>query len=393
MRRYTSLALALIGAGILAATPVWAQTITTTDGVLSIDTPDDTWKQTTDANFWVTLTNGSDRITVTHLSNGDPLPTVDLAGTGYAAVYQAFLSTENEVFAVKGTAAQKTDLQKLINAIGTIKILQYDTKTKTRPAAAAAAAPKTDSTQAAPKAAPQSSNTSTQSMHLYTAGSYEPIVITLDSDGFWRNSKGLTYTSNGNGVWMDANGITLYETAGAGNSDSAESETTALYTGGSYEPIYITLGTDGIWRNTMGLTYISQGNGIWTDGNGMTLYENPGTIDSETGSGETAEVYTYGSYEPIYISQGNDGVWRNSFGLTYYSNGDGTWTDENGQLLYSSAEWGDVVDDAYAAVDPEEYAEVTNAEATDEGVYYDGESDNWYEGDGEESEYYENDEG
>ena len=386
MKRFTLTALALLGASLLAAAPVWAETITTADGVLSIDTPDETWKQTTDANFWITLTNGTDRITVTHLSNGDPLPTVDLAGTGYPAVYQAFLSTENEVFAVKGTAAQKTDLQKLISAIGTIKILKYDTKTQTRPASANTAGNKTSSAQApAQNSGQAASKTSapSQSIHLYTEGSYEPIIITLDSDGFWRNSMGLTYTNNGNGVWMDANGITLYETAGAGNSDKAEFATTELYTYGSYEPIYITLGSDGIWRNTMGLTFTDQGDGTWVDGNGITLYETAGTGDSSSDSnsgtdipvGETDVVYTYGSYEPIYITLGSDGIWRNSFGLTFTPNGDGSWTDGNGITLYSAAGVGD-----YAADDTYETSEGEEGEYTEESdsAYYNGEEDQWY---------------
>ena len=40
----------------------------------------------------------------------------------------------NEVFVVKGMAAEQADLEKLMRAMGSIKILKYDTKTALAPA-------------------------------------------------------------------------------------------------------------------------------------------------------------------------------------------------------------------------------------------------------------------
>ena len=118
-----------LGIAVLSASCAFAETITTGDGVLSIETPDETWVQTTDPNYWFVVSDGKNTITVDHLSNGEKLPAVDVAGSGYEAVYQAFVSTNNEVFVVKGLAASKEKLAAMMETIGTIKVLKYDTKT------------------------------------------------------------------------------------------------------------------------------------------------------------------------------------------------------------------------------------------------------------------------
>ena len=114
---------------LAAVSPVCAAEITTADGVMSITTPGDEWKETVDPNYWFVVSDGKNTITVDHLSNGENLPAVDVAGPEYGAVYQAFVSTRNEVFVVKGLAASQEELDKVMQAIGTIKVLKYDTKT------------------------------------------------------------------------------------------------------------------------------------------------------------------------------------------------------------------------------------------------------------------------
>ena len=124
---------------LLAAATVSAATLTTADGVLSIETPDnENWVQVNDQNHWVTITNGNDTVTIDHLSNGEKLPEVQIADGNYAAVYQAYVSTKNEVFIVKALASDTQDLETLMKIIGTIKVLKYDTKTAIQTAAPAA---------------------------------------------------------------------------------------------------------------------------------------------------------------------------------------------------------------------------------------------------------------
>ena len=103
--------------------------IATSDGVLSIEAPSAEWEVMVDPNHWFAMTDGANTITIEHLSNGESLPATAIADETYAAVYQAIVSTRNEVFVIKGKAVQSEDLESVMKAIGTIKILQFDTKT------------------------------------------------------------------------------------------------------------------------------------------------------------------------------------------------------------------------------------------------------------------------
>ena len=103
--------------------------IETSDGVLSIAAPSETWEVTADPNYWFAMTDGMNTITIEHLANGESLPAVAVADETYEAVYQAFVSTRNEVFVVKGSAVRAEALESIMRSIGTIKILQFNTKT------------------------------------------------------------------------------------------------------------------------------------------------------------------------------------------------------------------------------------------------------------------------
>ena len=107
--------------------------IATSDGVLSIEAPSDDWEVMQDPNHWFAMTDGTNTITIEHLSNGESLPAVAVADDTYAAVYQAFVSTRNEVFAVKGCSPKAEELESVMKAIGTIKILRFDTKSAVNP--------------------------------------------------------------------------------------------------------------------------------------------------------------------------------------------------------------------------------------------------------------------
>ena len=132
----------VLAAGMLMAVPALAReaapetanvsaprVITTTDGVLSMQLPDDNWKVTEDSQAWFVVTNGNDTITIDHLSNGEALPNPVVADNTYGGVFEAYISNNNEVFVVKGLASDRSDLSTLIQAAGTINILKADTKT------------------------------------------------------------------------------------------------------------------------------------------------------------------------------------------------------------------------------------------------------------------------
>ena len=100
----------------------------TADGVLSIQLPGPGWVVLSDPNYWFAMTDGDDVITISHLSNGEALPPVTVADSEYTAVCHAYVSTENEVFVIKGCAVSQDSLKDIMLALSTVKILKYDTK-------------------------------------------------------------------------------------------------------------------------------------------------------------------------------------------------------------------------------------------------------------------------
>ena len=123
--------LAMMTAAVLtaAAMSASAEVFTTTDGVMSVETPEDeSWAVVVDPKVWFTITDGKNIISVDHLSNGENLPQVLLAGDDYKGVSQSFISTKNEVFVIKALAAEQEDLEKLLPILNSVKILKYDTK-------------------------------------------------------------------------------------------------------------------------------------------------------------------------------------------------------------------------------------------------------------------------
>ena len=106
-----------------------AATITSSDGVLSIEVPGDEWKEKEDSDYWFEITDGKNSIVIDHLGNGETLPDVKMAGDENEEVCQTFISTKNEVFIITGLADSREALEDVIKTFGTIKILKYDTKT------------------------------------------------------------------------------------------------------------------------------------------------------------------------------------------------------------------------------------------------------------------------
>ena len=110
----------------------------TADGVLSIRLPGPDWVVLSDPNYWFAMTDGDDVITISHLSNGEALPAIAIADSEYSAVCNAYVSTENEVFVIKGCAVSTDSLEDIMLALSTVKILKYNTKLAVNTAGAGA---------------------------------------------------------------------------------------------------------------------------------------------------------------------------------------------------------------------------------------------------------------
>lgn len=117
-----------VAASFMLMASVSAATLTSSDGVISIETPDDSWKQVSDSNHWFAASNGKNTVTIDHFSNGEQLPEIKVADSSNAIVCEAYVSSRNEVFVVKGLGSDNQDMETLMRIIGTVKVLKFDTK-------------------------------------------------------------------------------------------------------------------------------------------------------------------------------------------------------------------------------------------------------------------------
>ena len=108
--------------------PAAAETFTTSDGVLSIELPNENWKEMEDSTKWIVLSDGGNVVTIDHFSNGEKLPDMTIADDHYVNVYQAVFSTQNEVFIITGSVVDAEKIPEIANMIMSAKVLIYNTK-------------------------------------------------------------------------------------------------------------------------------------------------------------------------------------------------------------------------------------------------------------------------
>ena len=110
------------------AIPAAAETFTSPDGVLSIELPNENWKEVEDSSKWIVLSDGGNVLSIDHFSNGEKLPDMSIANDYYVNVYQAVFSTQNEVFIITGSVLDSAKIPEVTNMILSAKVLKYDTK-------------------------------------------------------------------------------------------------------------------------------------------------------------------------------------------------------------------------------------------------------------------------
>ena len=109
---------ALMALAVLTfSVPAAAETFTASNGVLSIDLPDDSWKEMEDPARWIVLSDGANLITIDHYSNGEKLPEMSVADDHYVNVYQAVFSTQNEVFIITGSVVDAEKIPAIANSM------------------------------------------------------------------------------------------------------------------------------------------------------------------------------------------------------------------------------------------------------------------------------------
>lgn len=333
-------------AAVVAAQPAQPQVFTTEDGVLQVTLPDDSWKQINDQSSWLALSSGTDHIEIDHLSNGDQLPAMEIAGDAIAEVYQVIYSTKNEVFVLTGTVEDAHNMDEVRGIIDSFKVLKYDTKQ--------AEQPKQPEQPADPvyDIRPIGQNmycTSDSGVHVRSGYSTDDSIIggvsygeqvyvngMVTKDGQDYGWLQIAYNNSVGYVWgeffdpnqpappapptpIEGSGIFLYD-ANGGNIDIFQF-------------------TDGVWRSYDGsVVYTEDENGVWTGSDGSVYYDSPFNPNMDPyPTGDNWTVYSADG-TPALLYAFSDGTWRDDLNNIYTPNGDGTITGPHGFPYYESEE-------------------------------------------------------
>ena len=336
MKKAILAAMAVSFAACLAV-PAAAETFTTSDGVLSIELPDESWKEMEDSTKWIVLSDGGNIVTIDHFSNGEKLPDMAVADDHYVNVYQAVFSTQNEVFIITGSVVDAEKIPDVANMILSTKVLKYNTKLAVRkeepaPAAGEFTTVPVDKTMyVAADGLNVRAGCSTDDQILGSFGSGAAVHVTgvVQKNGA---DYGWYQVSYGNGIgYVSAGFLSDNAPAQKKEADTASSETTYS---GSVKTVY---GEDGSV-----MTLYEALDGFWYDKSG-TAYTRLTDYEFQVYEGNK-RVFTYditevtNDYNPEDYSQDyndvSDGVvtayGEDGSAVTLYEASDGYWYDREG---------------------------------------------------------------
>ena len=305
---------------LLAGTPALGAEFVTPDAVLALETPDDGWKQVADDQTWVTLSDGTDKITLLHYGNGEELPEMAVAGAGYERVCQAVISTENEVFIITGSVVDQERFEQIRDAVDSVEIRKYDTKTRVNPAEASESGASSATAVSGGQTSGQASETadggekivekadftvwvSGQQLNVRSASSTDAAILGCV---FYADALEVTGVEKQNGAetgWyqVNYNGSVGYVSAAYVSTapDTAETlgytltdERVTLYQDNGEAAAYVYRATNGNWYDGSGRQYQPGGSGQWTClTSGSTWSETaPQSAAEETAAGTAQEA-------------------------------------------------------------------------------------------------------
>ena len=286
------------------AMPAAAETFTSEDGILSIELPNENWKQIEDVTKWLTFSDGASQITIDHYSNGEKLPDISVADTHYVNVFQAAFSTQNEVFIVTGSVVDAAKIPEITQAIMSLKVLKYDTKRAVGNEPAAGSdeitvipLDKTMYVTADSLNVRKGCSTDTQLIGGYGKGSAVKVTGAVQ-----RNGQDIGwYQVNYEGGTGYVSGEFLSDTAPAGSNSGSDS---SIYTG-NVITVYDETGAaytlyqakDGLWYDNGGTAYsrLSEEDfQVWEGTKRLSIYYNgPDNHDYSDQEGEGNLQYCY----------------------------------------------------------------------------------------------------
>jgi len=397
MKRRALLAGLVAAAVFSLAMPAAAETFTSADGVLSIELPNENWKEMTDASKWIVLSDGSNMITIDHLANGEKLPDMSIADDHYVNVYQAVFSTQNEVFIITGSVVDAAKIPEIANAIISTKVLRYDTKMKVTPASQEQVSVSdfsvvpTDVTK----------YVTSDGLNVRMGCSTEDQIVGAFAYGAAVRVTGVIQKNGADFGWyqVDYNGGTGYvsssylsDTAPAPKKETEKSSSGLTFTGvattvyamdGTAVSIY--KATDGNWYSTSGVRF------TWLDGNRLTNEGGDSFTTNQPASSASSGISPVGSIT-VYWLNGNaetltkysDGNYYSSGWVMYTDAGGGAYAGADGTTLYASQpQLGTAGSSLTHGLESQGSKRPVEISSSDGSVYYDGSGVAYYpQGDG-----------
>ena len=302
MTRKTVVALFAAFVVLCFTIPAAAETFVSEDGVLSVDLPNENWKQIEDVNNWLSFSDGANQITVEHYSNGENLPGVSVADSHYVNVFQAAFSTQNEVFIVTGSVVDAAKIPEITQAIMSLKVLKYDTKRAigTEPEAATSditvnPIDKTMYVTADSLNVRKGCSTDSQLLGGYKKGSAVKVTGSVQKNGADLGWYQVNYEGGTGYVF----GEFLSDTAPASSDSSSNSGSDSSVYTGNVVTVYDETGT--------AYTLSQTKDGFWYDNSG-TKYSRLSDEDFQVWEGtKRLSVYNYGPDNNDYSDQEGEG--------------------------------------------------------------------------------------
>ena len=316
--------------------PAAAETFTSSDGVISIELPNENWKEIEDSNKWIALSDGGNVLTIDHFSNGENLPEMTVADEHYVNTYQAVFTTQNEVFIITGYVVDPEKTPEISNMIISAKVLKYDTKTAIKKEATSSAS------EFSISPVDKTMYVTTDGLNVRTGCSTDEKILGAFEYGASVHVTGIVQKNGADYGWYQVSygGGTGYVSANFLSDSAPENKQgkdstsdKASYTG-SVKTVYdesgasfaLYEGMDGLWYDKDGTAYtrltdyefqVYEGNKhVFTYD--ITQITNDYVPGDEDTSGVGADSQSVTAYD------------ENGDAVTLYSARDGFWYDEDG---------------------------------------------------------------
>ena len=337
---------ALAAASILAlAVPAAADTFTSPNGIMSMELPNDGWKEMADPTRWVALSDGANLITVDHFANGEKLPEMSVADNHYVNVYQAVYSTQNEVFIITGSVVDAAKIPEVCNTILSAKVLQYDTKLAVKKDEQAKVS---DFSLAAMNETMYAS----ANVNVRSGCSTNDQILGVLNKGASIQVKGRVQKDGKDFGWyqIDFGGKTGYvsaefvsKTAPAADAAASKSQDASRQLTGNVKTIYredgsltVTIyeATDNCWYDSTNKKYTQTTDYEFVAENGdIFMINRPQDASVNAPVADSFTAYWENS-NTTKLTQYSDGFFYSSEGVRYTDNHDGSFSGADGTTLY-----------------------------------------------------------